>query len=76
VFFDQRIHFVFPAVSNAATMPICTARKLLDLLGADASEPSPACPNAGNAAAWAMVAGTIARARPILFRTGTQQSQG
>jgi len=51
VFFGQWIHFAFPAVSNAATMPTCTARKLLDLIGADACQPGSACPNAGNAAA-------------------------
>ena len=40
MFFGQWIHFAFPAVSNAATMPTCTARKSLNLLEADLSGPS------------------------------------
>jgi hypothetical protein len=54
-------------------MPTCTARKLLDLLGADSSQPSSTRPNAGNAAAWAMVAGASRKAdllRKVELLTG------
>jgi len=50
---------------DAATVPVCAARKLLDLLAANAFSRSSACPNAGNVARATMVRGAITRPRPF-----------
>src|ERR1700688_1679712 len=77
VCFSQRIHFVFPAVSNAAAMPTRRARKLLDLLGADVSGCSRRARMRAMLPRVTIVGydrGHNREARPILFRNGRQLS--